>query len=194
MMTILENSRSDLENEEFFDTPKKTQRTLKARLAEMKKSKAVKKDITLFSSPVKTFKQPTSPQSSVIFINTSSFHQSPVNATKSMSISMDFALEENNEEPHFELLMEEDAKHEKDSFLDSEEEEVDSPLFEKLKAPGVKKFTSSMMEKDMSIHVKKMNSKENSSSVILHKKMVYYDEDGMYLIIYNSSINHFNII
>lgn len=186
MMTILENSRSDLENEEFFASPQKKQRTLKARLAEMKKSKAIKKDITLFSSPVKTFKQPTSPQSSVIFINTSSFHQSPVNATKSMSISMDFALEEdNNEEPHFELLMEEDVKHEKDSFLDSDEdEEADSPLFEKLKAPGVKKFTSSMMEKDMSVHVNKMNCKEISSSVILHKKMVYYDEDGIYIYLY----------
>lgn len=185
MMTILENSRTDLENEEFFSSPKKrSMSSLKERLLEMKKSKALKKDITLFSSPIKTFKSPASPQGSVIFINTSSFHQNPVNVTKSMSISMDdFALEENNENP-FELLMEEEeGLKRKDSFLDSDEEQDKaSPVLEKFKLPEAKKFTVSLRENDIGSHLKKMNSNQRtSSSVILSKKMVYYDEDGLEL-------------
>ena len=184
MMTILENTRTDLENEEFFaNSPKKNGKSLKARLNDMKKFKVLaQKDITLFSSPIKTFKSPT-PQNSVIFINTSSFHQSPLNATKSMTMSWEFNLE-SPEGSHFELMMEEeDILKKKDSFLDSEEEEeVDTPLFEKLKGPGTRKYTASMMEKDFGSHMKKAaNLKEVQSSVILNKKMVYYDEEGNFI-------------
>ena len=184
MIKILENTRTYLENEEFFaDNPKKNEKSLKARLNDMKKSKVlVQKNITVFSSPIKTFKSST-PQNSVIVIKTSSFHQSPLNASKSMTMSWEFNFE-SSESSHFEFMMEEeDILKKKDSFLDSEEEEeVDTPLFEKLKGPGTRKYTASMMEKDFGSHMKKAaNLKEVQSSVILNKKIVYYDEDRNFM-------------
>ncbi len=179
MMTILENSRSDLENEDFFNSnPKKTGRTLKARLNELKKekSKASKKDITLFSSPIKTCKSPNS--SSIVFINSANFLQNPLNSSKSMSMSFEFSLEE-KVPSHFEFLMEEDdiyKNQDKDSLIDSDEE-FESPVLRKERF-GDKKFTLSMAEKDLTGHLKKMGKNNFETSVIINKKVVYYDEEG----------------
>ena len=192
MMTILENSRSNLENEEFFgSSPKPKTHSLKSRLSDMKKSKAHKKDVTLFSSPIRTMKSPTHSQGSIVFINSSSFHMNQADVSKSMSMTLDFNLEP---ESHFEMYMLEEEKYENsdkdDSFVDQEWESPKLP--DKSAKTDLKKFTVSMAEKDYATHMEKLD-KHYDTSVILNKKVVYYDEEGIFYLLFILTKLYLNI-
>lgn len=191
MMTVLENSRSDLENQEFFSpSPRKHNQSLKCRLNEMKKTSSLKKDITLFSSPCKTFKN----QNSIIFINASALEETIRGSSKSLSMSIDFNLEETQ----FELLMEEGCSHNKkddDSLLDSGSEN-ESPYPPKSRNQIAKKLTLSMAEKNPLSAKKNQYKKEkidDPTSVILNKKLVYFDEEGYLFLIYTILNSIYNI-
>lgn len=187
MMTILENSRSDLESEAFFASPPKSKkdRSLRSRLQEMKKYHTIRKDITMFSSPMKLPKSPQTSQShgSMIFVNSSNLVLKDRNiSTKSLSMSIDFNLEES----HFDMLMQEDEFLEKkssgldDSFLNSDDDK-ESPMLQIPSMPE-KKLTTSLAERDIANHIVNLTQKQAfyDSSVILKKKLVYFDEEGYF--------------